>query len=56
MVKVGVVASAAILAHGLVEYPLRRRTIRTIQALIAMRLAFMVVPRRRGDSAHDRAP
>jgi hypothetical protein len=51
--KAGALASAAILAHSLVDYPLRDPA---IQALFAMSLAFMVAPRRTGEGAHERAP
>jgi O-antigen ligase len=43
LAKAGAVASAAILAHSLVDYPLRDPA---IQALFAMSLAFMVTPRK----------
>jgi O-antigen ligase len=58
MVGAGVIASAAILAHSLVDYPLRDPA---IQALFALCLAFMADPRshvhgRREEGSAARAP
>jgi hypothetical protein len=53
MARAGTVASAAILAHSLVDYPLRDPA---IQALFAMSLAFMVVRRKRAGVGTERSP